>query len=107
MKAMTRMRAARVRYKQALDRRCAEHGIGDVNTLMAFSGKLEIDGETFTESNVNSFPDPGIHVYDERSGEQGASANHHSSKVGYAVHHKPAPNQRGGQKVGQQASERS
>ena len=54
---VTASRLHALRYKQALDRYCAEHGIGDVNTLVAFSGKLEIDGETFTESNVNGFPD--------------------------------------------------
>ena len=54
---VTASRLHALRYKQALDRYCAEHGIGDVNSLVAFSGKLEIDGETFTESNVNGFPD--------------------------------------------------
>ena len=54
---VTASRLHALRYKQALDKYCADNGIGDVNTLVAFSGKLEVDGETFTESNVNGFPD--------------------------------------------------
>ncbi len=54
---VTASRLHALRYKQALDRYCADHGIGGVNVLVAFSGQLEIDKEAFTESNVNGFPD--------------------------------------------------
>ncbi|MEM9034578.1 MAG: type I restriction endonuclease [Actinomycetota bacterium] len=54
---VTASRLHALRYKQALDKYCAEHGIGDVNTLVAFSGSLEVDGEELTESKVNGFPD--------------------------------------------------
>lgn len=46
-----------LRYKRALDKYCAEHGIGDVGVLAAFSGKLEDEGEEWTESRVNGFPE--------------------------------------------------
>lgn len=54
---VTASRLHALRYKRALDRYCREHGIGDVNTLVAFSGTLGVDGEEYTESNVNGFPD--------------------------------------------------
>ncbi|MCB9389072.1 MAG: putative DNA binding domain-containing protein [Acidimicrobiia bacterium] len=54
---VTASRLHALRYKQALDRYCNEHGIGDVNTLVAFSGTLQVDGEELTESKVNGFPD--------------------------------------------------
>ena len=44
-------------YKQALDRYCRDHGIGNVHTLVAFSGELDVDGEQLTEARVNGFPD--------------------------------------------------
>ncbi|MEZ5342013.1 MAG: DEAD/DEAH box helicase family protein [Acidimicrobiales bacterium] len=54
---VTASRLHALRYKQALDRYCSEHGIGDVNTLVAFSGSLQVDGEELTEAKVNGFPD--------------------------------------------------
>jgi type I restriction enzyme R subunit len=54
---VTASRLHALRYKQALDKYCAEHGIGDVNTLVAFSGPLDIDGQSYTEASVNGFPD--------------------------------------------------
>ncbi|RMH77112.1 MAG: type I restriction endonuclease subunit R, partial [Actinomyces sp.] len=54
---VTASRLHALRYKQALDRYCNEHGIGNVNTLVAFSGTLHVDGEELTESKVNGFPD--------------------------------------------------
>ena len=54
---VTASRLHALRYKQALDRYCNEHGIGDVRTLAAFSGTLHVDGEELTESKVNGFPD--------------------------------------------------
>ncbi len=54
---VTASRLHALRYKQALDRYCSKHGIGGVNTLVAFSGSLDVDGEELTESKVNGFPD--------------------------------------------------
>ncbi|MDB4818318.1 putative DNA binding domain-containing protein [Acidimicrobiales bacterium] len=54
---VTASRLHALRYKQALDKYCQDHGIGGVNVLAAFSGDLEVDGETLTEAKVNGFPD--------------------------------------------------
>lgn len=54
---VTASRLHALRYKRALDKYCAEHGIGDVGVLAAFSGTLEDDGQDWTESKVNGFPD--------------------------------------------------
>ncbi|WP_420453168.1 DEAD/DEAH box helicase family protein [Ilumatobacter sp.] len=54
---VTASRLHALRYKRALDRYCTEHGIGDVGVLCAFSGKLDDDGEEWTESKVNGFPE--------------------------------------------------
>ena len=54
---VTASRLHALRYKRALDKYCAEHGIGDVGVLCAFSGKLDDDGEEWTESRVNGFPE--------------------------------------------------
>ncbi len=62
---VTASRLHALRYKRALDKYCADHGIGDVGVLCAFSGKLT-DGEPddgpdgiteWTESKVNGFPE--------------------------------------------------
>lgn len=54
---VTASRLHALRYKRALDRYCAEHGLGDVGVLCAFSGKLDDGGDEWTESKVNGFPD--------------------------------------------------
>lgn len=59
---VTASRLHALRYKRALDKYCAEHGIGDVGVLCAFSGKLDDQGpdgggEEWTESRVNGFPE--------------------------------------------------
>lgn len=58
---VTASRLHALRYKRALDKYCAEHGIGDVGVLCAFSGSLTDDGPTgpteWTEAKVNGFPD--------------------------------------------------
>jgi type I restriction enzyme, R subunit len=54
---VTASRLHALRYKRALDKYCAEHGIGDVGVLCAFSGTLGDDGEEWTETRVNGFPE--------------------------------------------------
>jgi type I restriction enzyme R subunit len=54
---VTASRLHALRYKRALDKYCNDHGIGDVGVLCAFSGKLIDDGEEWTESKVNGFPE--------------------------------------------------
>jgi type I restriction enzyme, R subunit len=54
---VTASRLHALRYKRALDKYCAEHGIGDVGVLCAYSGTLDDEGEEWTESRVNGFPE--------------------------------------------------
>ncbi len=54
---VTASRLHALRYKRALDKYCRDHGIGDVGVLAAFSGTLTDDGEEWTETKVNGFPD--------------------------------------------------
>jgi type I restriction enzyme R subunit len=54
---VTSSRLHAVRYKLALDAYIAERGYGDVRALVAFSGKVEDDGDEFSESGMNGFPD--------------------------------------------------
>jgi len=54
---VTASRLHALRYKRALDKYCAEHGIGEVGVLTAFSGSLVDEGEDWTESKANGFPD--------------------------------------------------
>lgn len=54
---VTASRLHALHYKRALDKYCNDHGIGNVRTLVAFSGSLAMEGEELTESKVNGFPD--------------------------------------------------
>jgi type I restriction enzyme R subunit len=54
---VTSSRLHAVRYKQAIDRYIRDKGYTDVAALVAFSGRVFADGETFTEANMNAFPD--------------------------------------------------
>lgn len=47
-------RAHALRYFMAMKEYCRQRGYTDVNPLVAFSGKLEFGGETYTESQLNS-----------------------------------------------------
>ena len=52
---VTSSRLHAVRYKEAIDRYIHEHQYLDLHTLVAFSGKVLDDGQTFTESSMNGF----------------------------------------------------
>ncbi len=54
---VTSSRLHAVRYKQALDRYITDKNYTDVAALVAFSGKVIDDGDTFTESGMNDFPE--------------------------------------------------
>jgi type I restriction enzyme, R subunit len=54
---VTSSRLHAVRYKQAIDRYIADKKYADVAALVAFSGKVLDDGDSFTEAGMNSFPD--------------------------------------------------
>src|SRR4029077_531206 len=50
---VTQSREHAIRYHQALLKYINDHGYTDVGVLVAFSGKIDIDGEELTESKLN------------------------------------------------------
>jgi len=54
---VTSSRLHAVRYKQAIDRYIAENKYVDIATLVAFSGKVLDEGDDYTESGMNAFPE--------------------------------------------------
>lgn len=54
---VTDSRKSAVRYMQAFQRYIDEHGYDDVRALVAFSGKVTVDGATYTEPMMNGFPE--------------------------------------------------
>lgn len=54
---VTSSRLAAVRYQQAFKQYIADHGIDDMDVLVAFSGKVEDEGLTYTEPQMNLRPD--------------------------------------------------
>jgi type I restriction enzyme R subunit len=52
---VTSSRLHAVRYKEAIDRYIYEHQYEGLHTLVAFSGKVIDDGDTFTEAKMNGF----------------------------------------------------
>ncbi|MCM1140020.1 MAG: type I restriction endonuclease [Muribaculum sp.] len=53
-------RAHALRYYMAMKEYCKQKGYEDIRPLVAFSGKLEFGGETYTESQLNSTPERRI-----------------------------------------------
>ena len=54
---VTSSRLHAVRYKQAIDKYIADKNYADIAALVAFSGKVIEDGDSFTESGMNTFPE--------------------------------------------------
>jgi type I restriction enzyme R subunit len=54
---VTSSRLHAVRYKRAIDKYLKEKQYKDIAALVAFSGKVITDGDTFTESGMNGFPE--------------------------------------------------
>lgn len=57
---VTRSRLHAVRYKQSIEAYIAEKRYTDMRALVAFSGKVEVDGEPdspYTEANMNNLPE--------------------------------------------------
>lgn len=50
---VTSSRKQAVRYKKALDQYVDEHGYGDINALVAFSGTVRDNGQEYTEVKMN------------------------------------------------------
>jgi type I restriction enzyme, R subunit len=54
---VTASREHAARYKLALEKYINDKGYTDIGVLVAFSGPLELDGDTLTESSMNGFPE--------------------------------------------------
>ncbi len=54
---VTSSRVHAVRYKQAIDRYIRDKGYANLKALVAFSGTVVDEGGSFTEANMNGFPD--------------------------------------------------
>jgi type I restriction enzyme R subunit len=52
---VTPSRAAAVKYKIAFDQYIADHGYNEIKALIAFSGKINIEHEEYTEEKMNGF----------------------------------------------------
>jgi type I restriction enzyme R subunit len=63
---VTRSRLHAVRYRLAVDQHIAERGHA-FKALVAFSGSVEDGGRTYTESNMNGFPEAQTALAYERS----------------------------------------
>lgn len=57
MMVVTASRPAAVLYFREVKRYAAENGYADIKPMVAFSGEVTIDDETFTESGLNVRPD--------------------------------------------------
>ncbi|MEC7817198.1 MAG: DEAD/DEAH box helicase family protein [Pseudomonadota bacterium] len=54
---VTQSREHALRYFQEIGRYIDDHGYDDLRALVAFSGDLKVDGETYTEAGLNGFPE--------------------------------------------------
>jgi type I restriction enzyme R subunit len=54
---VTGSRLHAVRYKQAIDKYIKSKGYQDIATLVAFSGKVIADGDSYTETGMNHLPE--------------------------------------------------
>ena len=52
---VTSSREAAVKYRQAFEKYVKEHHYENINALVAFSGKVSIDGKEYSESGINGF----------------------------------------------------
>jgi type I restriction enzyme R subunit len=57
---VTQSREHAVRYHRALTKYVNDHGYTDVGVLVAFSGRLDIDGDEVTEARLNGVPESQV-----------------------------------------------
>ena len=57
---VTSSRAEAVKYRQAFENYVKKKGYKDIHALVAFSGKLTLDGKDYTESGMNGFPEKNL-----------------------------------------------
>ena len=54
---VTASREAALRYHRSMCAHIEERGYGDMKALVAFSGEIDVDGQTWTEAGINGFAD--------------------------------------------------
>ena len=64
---VTSSRPAAVKYRQEFERYIDEKGYSGIKALVAFSGKVKIDGEEYTESSINGFKEEDLRYEFDRS----------------------------------------
>lgn len=57
---VTESREGAVRYHKALEHYVKEKGYNDIKALIAFSGKVSVDGEEYTEPKMNGFSEKNL-----------------------------------------------
>ena len=69
MMVVTASRPAAVLYYQEVQRYAAEQGYDDVKPMVAFSGEVILNDETYTESGLNVRPD-GSHIQENQTKQE-------------------------------------
>jgi type I restriction enzyme R subunit len=57
---VTSSRAAAVKYKLEFENYINKHGYTNIHALVAFSGKVTLNGETYTEAGINGFNEESL-----------------------------------------------
>lgn len=57
---VTSSRPAAVKYKQEFEKYIARNGYTNIHALIAFSGKVKLDGVTYTEAGINGFSEESL-----------------------------------------------
>ncbi len=57
---ITSSREAAVRYRNEFERYIIEHNYGDIKALVAFSGKVTVDGKEYSEVGMNNIPENAL-----------------------------------------------
>ncbi|MBO6258409.1 MAG: type I restriction endonuclease subunit R [Succinivibrio sp.] len=57
---VTESRAGAVRYRQAFEQYTREKGYTNIKALVAFSGKVSVDGTDYSESGLNGFSEKNL-----------------------------------------------
>lgn len=67
---VTESRAGAVRYRQAFEDYVTKKGYKDIHALVAFSGKVSLDGTDYTEAGMNGFPEKNLPDEFDKDGYQ-------------------------------------
>ncbi len=67
---VTSSREAAVRYRNEFERYTTEHNYNDIKALVAFSGKVIVDGKEYTESGMNNISEDALKKEFDKDGYQ-------------------------------------